>query len=60
MFVQQIQRLPVLSTHKLFAIFRCGLYFIIFFIEYTKDLRIFVIKVEKLVTDNAFQVSALG
>ena len=30
-----------------------------FFIEYA-NLRIFVIKVEKLVTDNAFQVSALG
>jgi len=59
MFVQQIQRLTVLSTHKLFAIFRCGLYFIIFY-QIRKKLHIFVIKVEKLVTDNTLQVSALG
>jgi len=31
-----------------------------FFIEYTKDLRIFMIKVKKLVTDNTLQASALG
>ena len=31
-----------------------------FFIEYAKDLRIFMIKVKKLVTDNTLQASALG
>ena len=32
----------------------------IFFIEYAKDLCIFVIKVERFVTDNTLQTSALG